>query len=301
MSINISFIRVCMRDPHVRAALLDAIESVNASLDEVSAVGHGGQGLVFRIKRIEYNDLLVKIPNYIDCMSSKIAEHNILKEALVHQNIEEMGDYSFIPKFVSASSEGKYYIREYVDAKTLQDCLKDMTYNNRIELLKKEIKFSHEVFSLFHDNSLDCFVLRDYKPKNILCTPDGRLILVDYGSVRRESEMRYKEDAKYRKIGTGKYLFEPLEQFCDVDGSLPDRSVDYFAHGVTMFYIAFQSYPYSNLIKDKKMAMIKYKKEYDGVWNRVRLQCQSDEEFSEFAEEMLSCLNVIPNKRFINQ
>jgi serine/threonine protein kinase len=89
-----------------------------------------------------------------------------------------------------------------------------------------------DVVSHVHDKDI---VHRDVKPDNIIVRPDGTIVLLDYGIVRRMKEM----ETSATIIGTRPYMSP--EQ---VNGKSERRS-DIWALGVVMYQLYTGSLPFS--------------------------------------------------------
>jgi serine/threonine protein kinase len=70
---------------------------------------------------------------------------------------------------------------------------------------------------------------RDIKPANIRITPDGRIVLVDFGLVKRGGEQTV---ASVRGLGTVQYA--PFEQF---GGGTTDERSDQFSLAATLYHL----------------------------------------------------------------
>lgn len=85
---------------------------------------------------------------------------------------------------------------------------------------------------------------RDIKPNNLFWRNDSVTIL-DFGSAAIEGRWRPPSTKDgYRKLGSGRHLFQPLEQLADDPGQ--DRRVDVFAATALVFYALTGKVPYSN-------------------------------------------------------
>jgi outer membrane protein assembly factor BamB len=82
-----------------------------------------------------------------------------------------------------------------------------------------------EILSYLHDQ-LPPVIYRDLKPSNIICRPDGHLVLVDFGAIRVRS------DRPRDTVGLGTPGYAPPEQY---GGGASDERSDVYALGATLF------------------------------------------------------------------
>jgi serine/threonine protein kinase len=85
-----------------------------------------------------------------------------------------------------------------------------------------------QVLTALHTNQPP-IVHRDIKPANVRITPDGRIVLVDFGLVKRAGEQTV---ASARGVGTVQYA--PFEQF---GGGSTDERSDQFSLAATLYHL----------------------------------------------------------------
>lgn len=224
--------------------------------------GWGGQGLIIYLESDLCKDgLCAKIPHFGQ-YGGEEAKHAILKEAQINEILTKCGA-NFAPKLVEYSRDGSFLVREYIKGEILYDIIKKATYEERIALAYREWGMATEIFSLFHENTQQQYVIRDFKAKNIIASSrGGHLFMIDFGSCRREDNMVSRRRLKMmQRLGSGKFLHWPLEQLLE-DREKCSRKVDYFAFGVLLYETIFNTSPYTNCIKEPSIAKEKYNQEY---------------------------------------
>ena len=282
-------------DPLTRESLEEALAVLDyPGTPTLSAAG--GQGLLYKVEigQVQY---FIKIPNYSEHTSNEVARHNILKEAIVLERLNENGGFEYVPKLLYYSRKGDYLIREYIPGIILKDRIKHAPYDERKKLLEQEYVMAQSLFRAFHDHKDGSMVIRDFKAANIISEDDGRLLIIDFGSVKREDEMNfYKPQNRNRFLGTGKYLHWPLEQMVD-NGIDADRRVDYFAFGVMAFYTLFIEAPFDNKEQDYDKAAEKYRIQYRMAGERLNSLCSSDPEIEKWKDIIMNALETDVEKR----
>ena len=94
-----------------------------------------------------------------------------------------------------------------------------------------------EILEQLHQNKL---FHRDIKPSNIMLTPDGQLVLVDFGTVRKiTGTYMAKIGGGLQVTGTFSPGYTPLEQ---VDGRAVPQS-DFYSLGRTLVYLLVGKHP----------------------------------------------------------
>ncbi|MGK7901303.1 MAG: protein kinase [Hormoscilla sp.] len=121
-------------------------------------------------------------------------------------------------------------IMEKIEGPTLQDWMganQPISQARALDWLQQLV----EVLDYLHQNG---YFHRDIKPANIMLQPDGKLVIIDFGTVRKIS------DTYLAKIGSDRQLtrsvssgYTPLEQF---DGKAVPQS-DFYALGHTFVYL----------------------------------------------------------------
>jgi PAS domain S-box-containing protein len=165
--------------------------------------------------------LVIKISKSEAINPRLILEARVLRNLAGHPGIPELVD-------VARHRGRTVVITRYVEGHTLTDLLplEDSRARDRIAYQLMD------VVSHLHDKDI---VHRDVKPDNIIVRPDGTIVLLDYGIVKRMREM----ETSATVIGTRPYMSP--EQ---VNGKSERRS-DIWAMGVVLFNMYTGSLPFS--------------------------------------------------------
>ena len=142
--------------------------------------------------------------------------------------VEPDGYFTFLDENITRYG----LVMEKIEGKTLQEWLQEkdeqaIAQELAIDWLKQLIS----ILEHLHQNN---YCHRDIKPSNIMVKPDGRLVLIDFGSVKELTDSylaKLVEDGEATKLYTPGYA--PKEQR---EGK-PIRQSDFFALGCTFVYL----------------------------------------------------------------
>ena len=189
----------------------------------VRLLGQGGFGAVYRVW-----DLNLTRPCALkeNLETSPQAQQQFQHEAfmlsgLSHPNLPRVTDYFAIP------GQGQYLVMDFVEGEDLQDIL-----DHRRGLLPESqvlpwIVQVCDALVYLHAQSPP-IIHRDIKPKNIILTPAGKAMLVDFGIAKLYDAHR-KTTLGARAVTPG---FSPQEQY---GSGLTDARSDVYALGATLY------------------------------------------------------------------
>ena len=159
-------------------------------------------------------------------------EAKVLK-ALNHPQIPKYLD------FFSVETEQDielYLVQEYVGGKSLAKLVRDGKRFREDEALNIGLQLAN-VLEYLHRLS-PAVIHRDIKPTNIILTPDNRICLIDFGSVRDRAVSEHTALSGNATI-VGTYGYMPLEQF--QGRALP--ASDIYSLGMTLIHLLSQKEP----------------------------------------------------------
>ena len=128
--------------------------------------------------------------------------------------------------------------------------------------MTRVLRLGQALFARFHAGAKGVFLLRDFKPQNIIVPTEGpsALQLIDVGAVCAEREIATRT-WNHDRLGTGQWLHWAPEQLLGLTQAI-DRRVDYFALGVTAFYTLTGKWPYSNHCSVPANVLLLYRSEH---------------------------------------
>jgi serine/threonine protein kinase len=198
-------------------------------------LGRGGFGITYLAQDRT-------LPGYPLCvikqLSPKVANPIALERARVRFKREarilgRLGSHSQIPMLLDYFIvEGQFYlVQEYIQGDTLS---KEVRRNGTYK--EPQVKrFLREVLSVLKYVHQQGVIHRDIKPPNLLrCAQDGRLVLIDFGTVREQ--LAHASEGQFRVTNTqfvGTMGFAPPEQIA----LRPCFASDIYALGITCLYL----------------------------------------------------------------
>ncbi len=185
-------------------------------------LGQGGMGAVYRA--IDENlDITVAIKEntyHTDESASQFQREARVLAGLRHPNLPRVFDYFVIEQ------QGQYLVMDFIEGDDLRQWLSRRESISEIDVLQIGIAICNALIYL-HDKE-PAITHRDIKPGNIKITPDGEVILVDFGLVKVQGEQEVTTTAA-RAMTPG---YSPPEQY----GQAPtDHRSDIFSLGATLY------------------------------------------------------------------
>ncbi|MBN1581494.1 MAG: serine/threonine protein kinase [Anaerolineae bacterium] len=195
-------------------------------------LGEGGMGTVYlaqdtlldrprAIKEL-YSDPLADEAKLIAARTQFEREAKALSE-LRHKNLPHVNDYFSI-------DENDYLVMDYIQGESLAD------------ILGRKKRPTEPLLCIWLDQILDALaychqhnvIHRDIKPANIVLTPEGKVMLVDFGLVKFIDPHNPRTATIVHGLGTPDYT--PLEQYDASIGHTDGRS-DIYSLGATMYHL----------------------------------------------------------------
>lgn len=260
----------------------------------------GGIGVLYLLENFHGKKALLKIPAYHKRPTEEhwLLKHDLIKEAeiLSHANIH------VLPRLLEHDPNGEFLIRSYIEGNTLSSYeIKYIGVDFQKQLLFALINTAKILFSAIHESEKGNFVIRDFKPINLIYSSSNPnyFHLIDVGSLRSESDM-ISRTPKGHRIGSGKWLYWSPEQLLEEKKHL-DRRSDYFSFGATAFFILTGKAPYSNSVSERNKVLKNYQKEYEKVQQQLNDLSENEYFLPKSMLQMISdCLNPNPNSRKLN-
>ncbi|MCR5526166.1 MAG: serine/threonine protein kinase [Lachnospiraceae bacterium] len=171
----------------------------------LNVIGRGGMSTVYLAMNERANkQWAVKevrregVENYEIIRQSLIRETEMLKE-LKHENL---------PSIVDVLDEGDsiLVVMDYIEGVTLDQVLKESGAQSEKDVMDWAVQLCN-VFMYLHSQSMP-IIYRDLKPANIMLKPDGKIVLIDFGTARY-----YKSGATHDTTTLGTKGYAAPEQF----------------------------------------------------------------------------------------
>jgi serine/threonine protein kinase len=205
------------------------------------AIGHGAFADVYRAVDPEGREVVLKLPHDAilgDTQSfDRFRRELEIAKRLDHPGIQKSYD-------LGAHRSRPYLVMEYVDGETLRDLLsreKKLPTARAIDVAEQiaaAMDYAHKQ-GVNH---------RDLKPENILITPDGRVVVTDFGIALLSGARRLTWRWLTSAMGTPDYMAP--EQ---IQGKRGDARTDVYALGIMLFEMLAGHVPWEG---DNPMAVM---------------------------------------------
>lgn len=182
--------------------MLNSGEVLEGKYEIIKVLGKGGMGVVYLCKNIRLGSLWAIKEVIFDIKNTKnidiLAEANILKD-LSHIGIRRIVDVFY-------ENNNLYMVQDYVEGQTLKEYLK---VNGRMKT-KRICQVASELCDIigYLHNQDPAIIYRDIKPSNIMITPSGKVVLIDFGISKV-----YKNDMEHDAVCAGSCGYAAPEQY----------------------------------------------------------------------------------------
>lgn len=280
------------------AAALSIAQFNNGKLELMES---GGQGVIFLITNPNSVPAILKVANIFSEKKSDISQavYRIKREGDILFELCKRG-CTEVPKLYFLDSEGRFLVREYFDGVTLQEAAPRFSPTEIAVLLPKLISFCEALSNIFHRNLPGPYVIRDFKPKNIVVVNSSEIQykLIDVGSVRPAGHRPKSPQSKIR-LGSRNWLYWAPE-LLQSKGTYSDDRSDYFSFGATAFYLLAGHSPFSNSEPDESLYLDKYMKEYESLMRELEILCYDLDLPHHLILRIYNWLHPLPSHRKID-
>lgn len=181
-------------------------------------LGEGGLGEVYKV--------------WDPCLKRYYAMKVVCGDGMAEAVYLSKLNHSMLPDIISAEFEnGKtYIIMEYIEGITLTKFLTQKGQLREDIAVEWGIRIL-EVLCYLHE-SHPSFLYGDLKPDNIMVRPDGKLKLIDFGTIMETDDYRVEQNRQ--RYGT--YGFAPPEYY-DLSNNKTDIRSDIYSFGAVFYYM----------------------------------------------------------------
>jgi serine/threonine protein kinase len=195
-------------------------------------IAEGGMGSVFLAEDIRnHNQCVIKQMRGIDVRSPEELEEArrlFTREVDILSKLDHAGIVKFRDYHVD--SDGRYFlVMEYVTGNNLETTLLNFGPFTEDDAIKVGIQICEILEYLHEENPQEnkpSIIYRDLKPSNLMLTPEGQIIFIDFGIAR----FFMPTDAATRVITAG---YSPPEQYF----GRPEIRSDLYALGATLAHL----------------------------------------------------------------
>jgi glycosyltransferase involved in cell wall biosynthesis len=246
-------------DARTREALELAAAALGIGVDQLVLAGEGGHGCIYYVLGLG-RDVAVKTPAY-DAHAperASVLEHKLLREFDVLTLAANPG----LPSAVACDKRGRFLARSYLRGEPLSRAQRYVADAYKGVLLDDLFDLARSLFPAFHGSDRGSYLLRDFKPQNIIVGSGATRCMqfVDVGAVQRKAEVSLRAWDRAR-LGTGQWRHWPPEQLLG-DGPSISEAVDFFALGVSAYFVLTGAMPYENRCADVDGVHAAYAEQY---------------------------------------
>ncbi len=224
----------------IGAALIYQGKSVSEYVHEwyekyrwIQLLDQGGMGDVYLAenKTDDFKKCVIKQLRSEDRSEEEISEGKRLfeREVALLKELKHPGIVRFFDNYISP--EGRYFlVMDYVKGNNLETMIQNHGKFAQDDVIKIGIQIC-EVLEYLHEHEPPV-IYRDLKPSNLMLTPDGHIIFIDFGIARN----LMPKEAATRVITAG---YSPPEQYF----GRPEFRSDLYALGATMAHLVTGTRP----------------------------------------------------------
>ncbi len=198
-------------------------------------LGSGGMADVYEAFDLELDEIIaIKVvhPDVAnrESMVNQFKKEIKLARKIVHPNVCRIYDFG-------SAAELKFVTMELVPGSTLDN----LTGEDSELDLETKIEMFREILSGLEAAHAIGIIHRDLKPQNVMVTPEGRAVIMDFG-IARELSSDEITTATSEVIGTPAYM-APERML----GNAVDQRADIYSLGVILFELATRRRPFSGM------------------------------------------------------
>jgi serine/threonine protein kinase len=204
----------------------------------LESLGRGGFSQTFAVKDGDTLKVLkVLVDHYEKAIALFQREAYVLSQ-LHHPGIPAVAPDGYFTQAVDPSSTAHCLVMEYIPGVNLSQWMSQTQHRPILE--PQAIAWLKQLSEILQQIHQHRYFHRDIKPSNIMLKPDGQLVLIDFGAVRKATPTLFFKHKAHQQ-GTHLYSrgYTPVEQ---MQGRAIPRS-DFFALGRTFVYLLTGKHP----------------------------------------------------------
>ncbi|MCB2299110.1 serine/threonine-protein kinase [Clostridium tagluense] len=165
----------------------------------IKTLGKGGMGTVYLCENKRLGNLWA-----IKEVVQDIKNTGILTEANILKDLNHVGIRRIVDIFYE--NNNLYMVQDYVEGQTLKEYVEE---NGKMNT-EKTCRITSDLCDIlcYLHNQKPAIIYRDIKPSNIMITPSGKIVLIDFGISKV-----YKSDTEQDTVSAGSNGFAAPEQY----------------------------------------------------------------------------------------
>lgn len=217
--------------------MLNAGYILDEKYEVVKTLGQGGMSTVYLCKNTRLGNMwaIKEVKKELKGQIDFLAEPNILKN-LSHSGIPRVVDIFY-------REDNLYMVEDYIEGETLEEYIKKIGLIGSKEISKITLSIC-DIIEYLHSCNPP-IIYRDLKPSNIMITPKGKVVLIDFGISRV-----YKQGGDKDTIYMGSKGYAAPEQY---GRGQTCTQTDIYGIGAVMYFMTMGKAPTALLepLKDK--------------------------------------------------
>ena len=194
-------------------------------------LGEGGMGAVYKAwdERLKLSVALKEMvpqpgldEHMLKQLHQQFEQEATILAPLNHPHLVRVGDYF-------EEGDNTYLVMDFVEGESLIDLIKQEGTLPEARVLAWALQLL-DALTYCHSRGV---IHRDIKPQNVIITPEGRAVLVDFGLVKLWDPEDPQTKTVMRGVGTPEYA--PPEQYSSQEGHTDPRS-DLYGLAATMYH-----------------------------------------------------------------
>jgi serine/threonine-protein kinase len=194
-------------------------------------LGEGGMGAVYKAHDTRLKvDVALKemVPqpdldeHTLEQLHQQFEQEATVLAPLSHPNLVRVGDYF-------EEGDNTYLVMDFAEGESLIDIIEEQGALSEAQVLTWALQLL-DALTYCHSRNV---IHRDIKPQNVIISPSGRAVLVDFGLVKLWDPTDPHTKTVMRGVGTPEYA--PPEQYSSQEGHTDPRS-DLYGLAATMYH-----------------------------------------------------------------
>ncbi|RME74231.1 MAG: serine/threonine protein kinase [Chloroflexi bacterium] len=214
------------------------LEGPNGRYRVIKEVARGGMGAVYRAEDLTHQRYVAIKEACLDPVACEGKRDQIRARLLHEMRILKPLSHPCIPRIFDqfSSHNNEYLVMEFIEGQTLMQIQQRTLRQKRLLEEPRVLGWLIQVLDAldYLHTRPQPIIHRDIKPENLILTPDGRVMLVDFGLMKQVEEQLSETGPLTEATGTVEYA--PPEQYAQSGASTDARS-DIYSLGATFYYL----------------------------------------------------------------
>lgn len=202
----------------------------NGRYTVISSLGGGGMGLVHKVRDLHFQDGIRALKEILPPLTPAVAAvDTATREAEILARLHHLGIPVIYDRFREFQRD--YLVLQYIEGRDLELVLNQSNGPIEPNVVVEWMLQLCDVLRYLHAQTPP-IIFRDLKPSNVILTPEGRIVLIDFGIAR-------SYDAGHEQTNIGTKGYAAPEQY----GGRAEPRSDIYAMGAMMYHLMTRNDP----------------------------------------------------------